>query len=178
MSAGDSSTSVHVCCDGGMTNDETGPDQTPDVDANAGAETTAKTETDVLVEQIDGPEDKVGMAALWRMTMGMDKWWFVAVGEEGQESPAAATIDDRNMLLAFTNAERARHFAVEQNLIDTEEGFPAIALPPEEVVGSAEAYTSAGIDGVIFDAHISGYFIPVDQMAPVWEAVMSPSAEN
>lgn len=135
----------------------------------------AESETDRLVAEIGGVEDQVGMAALWRVTMGLEHWWFIAVGDSGEESPAAAQIDDRLMLLAFTDSERARHFAVQHDMIAPQDHLSAIALPPEEVVESADVYAEAGIAGLMFDPHISGYFIPSEQLPIVAQAVQSPA---
>lgn len=145
----------------------------PGDDPSAG--TVPESEIDRLVAQVSGPEDTAGMAALWRVTMHLPHWWFIAVGEEGQESPAAAEVDDRLMLLAFTDGERARRFAVEQDMIGEDEDLAAIALPPQEVVESTDAYRAADIAGLMFDCNISGFYLPADQMQPVWDAVMPPS---
>jgi hypothetical protein len=131
----------------------------------------SETETDLLAARVEGPDDRTGMTALWRATMDLEHWWFVAVGDEGMESPAAASIDDQMMLLTFTNAERARHFAVQHGMIGPGDDMRAIALPPEEVVRSAEDYRTAEIAGLMFDPHLSGYFMPTEQLAVVWEAV-------
>lgn len=139
-------------------------------------EPPAENETDRLAAQVSGPEDQVGMAALWRVTMGLDHWWFIAVGEPGAESPAAAEIDGQLMLLAFTSSDRARDFAVRQQMIGPDEDLHAIALPPAEVVESNQAYATAEIHGLMFDPHISGYFIPSEQLPVVWEAVSSPAS--
>lgn len=141
--------------------------------ADAGSEAPAPSETDRLAAQVTGPEDQVGMTALWRLTMGLDHWWFVAVGEPGTESPAAAEIDGRLMLLTFTNSDRARDFAVQQEMIGPTDDLNAIALPPAEVVASSGSYLGAGIAGLMFDPHISGFFIPSEQLPVVWEAVTS-----
>lgn len=132
-----------------------------------------QSETDRLARQVTGPDDQVGMTALWRLTMSLDHWWFIAVGEEGLESPAAATIDDQLMVLTFTVADRARDFAVKNGMIGPEEDLRAIALPPREIVESAETYREAGIGGLMFDPHIAGYFIPTGQLPVVWDAVYS-----
>lgn len=132
-----------------------------------------QTETDLLAARVTGPEDHVGMTALWRLTMSLGHWWFIAVGEEGLESPAAATIDDQLMLLTFTTAERAREFAVDNRMIGADEDLRAIALPPREVVESAQTYEGAGIGGLMFDPHVAGYFIPTGQLPVVWDAVHS-----
>ena len=133
----------------------------------------AETETDLLAARVEGPDDHSGMTDLWRATMGLPHWWFIAVGEEGMESPAAAEIDGQLMLLTFTNAERARHFAVQNGMIATDEDLRAIALSPGEVVDSADAYRSSGIAGLMFDPHLTGYFIPSEQLPVVWEAISS-----
>lgn len=131
----------------------------------------AETETDLLAARVEGPEDQEGMTALWRSTMALPSWWFIAVGEEGTESPAAAEIDGQLMLLTFTNAERARHFAVQNGMIGVEEDMRAISLTPHEVVDSADVYRSADIAGLMFDPHLTGYFISTEQLPVVWEAI-------
>lgn len=133
----------------------------------------AETETDLLAARVEGPDDHAGMTDLWRATMGLQHWWFIAVGEEGTESPAAAEIDGQLMLLTFTNAERARHFAVQNGMIGIDEDLRAIALAPDEVVDSADAYRTSGIAGLMFDPHLTGYFIPSEQLPVVWEAISS-----
>lgn len=137
------------------------------------ADGPSPSETDRLASQVSGPDDQVGMTSLWRLTMSLDHWWFIAVGEEGLESPAAATIDDQLMVLTFTAADRARDFAVQNGMIGPDEDLRAIALPPREVVESAETYRQAGIGGLMFDPHIAGYFIPTGQLPVVWDAVYS-----
>jgi len=132
-----------------------------------------ETRTDLLAARVEGPDDHEGMTALWRETMDLEHWWFIAVGEEGQESPAAAQIDGQMMLLTFTNAERARHFAVQNGMIGADDDLRAIALPPQEVVQSDDAYRQAGIAGLMFDPHITGYFMPSDQLSVVWNAIWS-----
>lgn len=162
--------------------DETAPEQAEETDAApAGTPTEApilESETDRLAGAVTGAEDQVGMAALWRVTMQLEYWWFLAVGEEDQESPAAAEIEGQQMLLAFTDAERVRHFALEQGMITPEDDLRAIALEPYEVVEAADTYQRANISGLIFDPHISGYYIPAEQLPIVWDAVMSPETET
>ncbi|USQ81157.1 hypothetical protein NF556_05795 [Ornithinimicrobium faecis] len=139
----------------------------------ASPDAPAPSETDRLAAQVTGPEDQVGMAALWRLTMGLDHWWFIAVGDPGLESPAAAEIDGQLMLLTFTTSERAHDFAVQQDMIGPTDDLNAIALPPGEVIESSATYVGAGIHGLMFDPHISGFFIPSEQLPVVWEAVTS-----
>ena len=81
-----------------------------------GMEVQNITAPDLLAARVTGPEDHVGMTALWRLTMDLGHWWFIAVGDEGQESPAAAVIQDQLMLLTFTTAERARHFSDQERV--------------------------------------------------------------
>ena len=149
----------------GPTGSDVGADEAP-----------SASETDVLAARVTGPEDQVGMTALWRLTMDLPHWWFVAVGEEGLESPAAAVIQDQLMLLTFTTGERARNFAVENDMIGADDDLRAIALAPREVVESAGVYADADIAGLMFDPHISGYFIPSEQLPVVWDAVHSTAS--
>lgn len=139
----------------------------------AAADDVQLSDTDRLAARVTGPEDQVGMTALWRLTMDLEHWWFIAVGDAGEESPAAAVIESQLMLLTFTTAERAREFAVDNGMIGAEDDLRAIALPPLEVVESAQTYQDAGIGGLMFDPHIAGYFIPTEQLPVVWDAVHS-----
>lgn len=143
-----------------------------------GDELVTESETDRLANAVSGSDDQVGMVALWRVTMQLDYWWFLAVGEEDEESPAAAEIDGQQMLLAFTSSSRLRHFAIEQGMIDQAEEARAIALLPSEAVEAAPSYERANIDGIIFDPHISGYFIPNSQLPILWDAIMAPETET
>lgn len=152
----------------------------PDSGSNTSADLNSppgESDIDRLVDAISGEEDQVGLAALWRVTMGLEQWWFIAVGEPGEESPAAAEIDNQLMLLAFTDSERARHFAVEQEMIGPDDHLSAIALRPDEVIETAADYEEAGIAGLMFDPHISGYFISSTQLPIVHQAVQQPSAD-
>ena len=97
--------------------------------------------------------------------------------DPGDESPAAAEIDEQLMLLTFTDSERARHFALQQGMIQPNDHLNAIALRPDEVVESAQDYSEAGVDGLMFDPHISGYFIPSTQLPVVHTAVSQPVPE-
>lgn len=147
----------------------------PGASTQGGDAADPQSDTDLLAAQVTGPEDQVGMTALWRLTMDLEHWWFIAVGEEGSglESPAAAVIESQLMLMTFTTAERARQFAVDNGMIQPEDDLRAIALPPLEVVESAQTYQEAGIGGLMFDPHIAGYFIPTEQLPVVWDAVHS-----
>lgn len=156
-----------------MTDASAAPDGDPATSDSANPH-PPESDIDRLVGAISGEDDQVGMAALWRVTMGLEQWWFIAVGEPGEESPAAAEIDDQLMLLAFTDSERARHFAVQQEMIGPGEHLSAIALRPDEVIETAADYEAADIAGLMFDAHISGYFISSAQLPVVHEAVKQP----
>lgn len=148
------------------------PESQSPADASRGAaDVPARSETDILAAQVAGPDDRAHMTQLWRATMDLGHWWFIAVGDEGLESPAAAVIQDQLMLLTFTTADRARHFAVENQMIAADDDLRAIALSPAEVVESAGVYHEAGIAGLMFDPHLSGYFIPTEQLPVVWDAV-------
>lgn len=142
-------------------------------EVNTVPETWAESDLDRLARQVSGPEDQIGISALWRVTMSLDHWWFIAIGPQGQESPAAADVGGDIMLLAFSSGDRARDFAVSRDMIGPDESLNAIALAPREVVESAESYQEADIDGLIFDAHLTGFSIPPEQLGPVWGTVMS-----
>lgn len=140
-------------------------------------ESWAESDLDRLARQVAGADDHVGISALWRVTMSLDRWWFIAIGPEGQESPAAADVAGEVMLLAFSSGDRARDFAVSRDMIAPEDPLNAIALSPHEVVNSAGSYQEADIDGLIFDAHLTGFSIPPGQLEPVWRTVMAASTD-
>lgn len=145
-------------------------------DSVQGDQPDAGSDIDRLAQYVSGPEDQIGMAALWRAVMTLPQWWFIAVGPAGEESPAAAQVGDDVLLLAFTSGDRAREFAVSREMIGEQDALDAIALTPQDVVDSADSYRQAEIHGLIFDAHITAFSIPADQLDPVWSAVMASPA--
>lgn len=138
---------------------------------DAGPSPDQTTDIDRLAEAIDSPEDMMGMATLWRAVMTLPHWWFVAVGEEGEQAPAMAVDGDEMLMLAFTSGDRAHDFAVQAGMVGEDENMAAIAMKPHEVVESAQVYADAGIDALVFDNHITSFGIPTLQLPKVWEAV-------
>ncbi|SNC61225.1 hypothetical protein SAMN05445756_0438 [Kytococcus aerolatus] len=135
----------------------------------------APTETDRLHALTRDNADREAITALWRTAFAMPRWWFLPAGPEGQVAPAAAEIEGAMMLLGFSSSERARHFAVEQGMLDPEEPADLLAREPRDVVLGAADFMTAGIQGLVMDVHLSGWFAPFEQLGPMWRLATGES---
>ena len=128
----------------------------------------APNETDRLHAMTRNRADQDTITALWKVGFALPRWWFLPAGPEGSVAPAAAEIEGVMMRLGVTSSERARHFAVEQGMIDPEQPADLLAKEPIEIVRGAGDFLTAGIKGVVMDVHISGWFAPFEGLGPMW----------
>lgn len=138
---------------------------------------------DALAGGVTGPEDHTGLLALWDAVLSLPAWWFLLVpsdragaGDTGNgahpaTSPALATIEGVPMLLVFTSSERARGFAVAHAMVGADEAVQGSALTPADCLADAEAWAAQGVHSLMFDVHVSGFAIPVDQLGTIRAAV-------
>jgi hypothetical protein len=69
--------------------------------------------------------------------------------------------------MAFTTAERARTFAVENGLADPDEEVLVLALTPADAVVQAPVWLQQGIAAITFDHGVSGYFAPLGNLPAI-----------
>lgn len=65
---------------------------------------------DELVERSRMVANKLGEQALWKAAMGLESWYFVGAGPEGEQAPAIGALEGRPYLLVFTDEDRAADF--------------------------------------------------------------------
>lgn len=141
---------------------------------------------DPLVAAVRGPEDQRGLLDLWHAVLELPHWWFLLVPSEGgidgagtadgsagstTTSPALATIEGFPMLLAFSSSARARGFAVAHGMVSAGDPVEASALTPSECLDDAEGWSAQGVHSLMFDVHVTGFAIPLDQLPTIAAAV-------
>lgn len=147
---------------------------------------------DDLVRAVRGPEDQDGLLRLWDAVLSLEHWWFLLVGGEDdaekspaatgpsvpsrRASPALATIDGRPMLLVFTSAQRARGFAVAHGMVGADDAVPGAALAPQDCLDEAPAWAGEGVRELMFDVHLTGFAMPLEQLPVVAETVQTRRA--
>ncbi|HET8601203.1 MAG TPA: hypothetical protein VFL99_12815, partial [Segeticoccus sp.] len=131
--------------------------------------------TDHLARRVAAtPEDTSTVKKLWDETFGLERWWFVPMGEPGQWTPAATPIQGQNMLLGFTTRERALDFAQTQGFVADEQVIDQLAMSPADVVAHVTDYESSGIEALIMDADTTGYFAPLEHLPKMWSQLQGP----
>ncbi|CAG0976482.1 hypothetical protein PHYC_01530 [Phycisphaerales bacterium] len=71
---------------------------------------------DALVEASQVATNKTGEQNLWRATMALEAWYFVARGAGDDAEPLIGSLEGKSALLIFTDEERAAAFAKRRNM--------------------------------------------------------------
>jgi hypothetical protein len=114
--------------------------------------------TDALAEAVRTDPSTENQSKLWSATFALDRWWFVQRGEPENPLPFVGVHRDQRFLMAFTSAQRARAFAIENGLVPADAEVVALALSPEAAVAQAPIWLQQGIAAITFDHGVSGYF--------------------
>jgi hypothetical protein len=104
---------------------------------------TEPTATDVLAEAVRTDPSRKYQTKLWSATFELDRWWFVRRGEPDNPQPFVGVHQDEPILMAFTTAERARGFAIENGL------------------------APADAEVAVLDHGVSGYLAPLGNLPPI-----------
>jgi|SRR5882757_2211739 len=123
--------------------------------------------TDALAEAVRTDPSTVNQERLWTATFRLDRWWFVQRGEPDNPQPFVGVHSDQPFLMAFTSAQRARGFAIENGLAEAEVEVPVLALAPQDAVAQAPVWLQQGIAAITFDHGISGYFAPLGNLPAI-----------
>jgi hypothetical protein len=115
---------------------------------------------------------------LWRATFGLDRWWCVPIDSgDGHWAPAAGEIRGVNTLFAFSTEQRARRFAIEQNILAAEGEFQGAPTRPVDIVRNASTYIASGVEAIMIDGHRTGHFLPMQNLGRYWEQLCGPLPE-
>jgi hypothetical protein len=136
-------------------------------------ETIEPVVTDKLSEAVAADPSTANQEQLWTATFGLDRWWFVQRGEPDNPQPFVGVHQDQPFLMAFTSAQRARGFAIENGLSAADAEVPVLALTPDDAVAQAPIWLRQGIAAISFDHGIAGYFAPLEHLPAIHSHVRS-----
>ncbi len=107
--------------------------------------------TDELSVAVAADASKANQEKLWRATFGLERWWFVQRGGPDNPQPFVGVHQDQPFLMAFTSAQRARGFAIENGLSPADAEVLVLALAPDDAVAQAPIWLQQGIAAIAFD---------------------------
>jgi hypothetical protein len=130
-------------------------------------ETIEPAVTDDLSAAVAADPSKANQEKLWGATFALERWWFVQRGEPDSPQPFVGVHQDQPFLMAFTSAQRARWFAIENGLSPADAEVQVLALAPDDAVAQAPIWLQQGIAAITFDHGISGYFAPLGNLPAI-----------
>ena len=80
-------------------------------------------------------------------------------------------------LFAFSTEQRARRFAIEQNILAAEGEFQGAPTRPVDIVRNASTYSASGVEAIMIDGHRTGHFLPMQNLGRYWEQLCGPLPE-
>ncbi|MFC7491833.1 MULTISPECIES: hypothetical protein [unclassified Knoellia] len=117
--------------------------------------------------------DLDAQTALWQAMFELDQWYFVARGTLPDVAPLVGVVDGVPSLLAFTTGPRAREFAL-GNGFSEEEASQVLGVPTGSVLDLCEQFTAQGVDRLVVDQGVLGFFAPLPQLRPIHEFINRP----
>ena len=115
---------------------------------------------------------------LYLNVFALPQWHFIARGQFPDVNPYIASnpqvAGGQHMIRAFTDTDRLRRFAKENNLIGTDVGkedVSVLSVPTDKIVDYLEQFISYGVHGIWFnsDNQSDGFFAPLEQIRPLQE---------
>lgn len=117
--------------------------------------------------------DTSAQIALWRQTVHLGMWFFIARGSEDQPRPYAVAADQGPMICLYSSAARADEAARALGLADDETGaVPLLGVPVPAAIDYVASFGAAGVVGVALDHPRIGHHIPLGNLAllKAWSA--------
>ena len=117
--------------------------------------------------------DTAAQIALWRQTVRLGTWFFIARGSEDQPRPYAVAADQGPMICLYSSAARADEAARALGLADDETGsVPLLGVPVPAAIDYVASFGAAGVVGVALDHPRIGHHIPLGNLAllKAWSA--------
>jgi len=130
-------------------------------------------ELDNLVTALKTQNSRESMTALWRYTLAMDEWYFIARGEMPDVKPFVGVVEGAPSLMAFTDTDYANAFGRSQNLIDADNNVSVLSIPTEGFLDYAETLVERGIENLIFNAGVHDYFQPLQNLRAIFDYINS-----
>ena len=117
--------------------------------------------------------DVDAQTALWQAMFELERWYFVAQGTLPDVAPLVGVVDEVPSLLAFTTGARARDLALASGFSD-EEASQVLGVPTDSVLTLCEQFASQGVQRLVVDQGVLGFFAPLEQLRPIHEFIHRP----
>ena len=110
---------------------------------------------------------------LWQAMFELERWYFVARGTTPDVAPLVGVVDGVPSLLAFTTGSRAREFAL-GNGSSEEEASQVLGVPTDSVLDLCDQFTTQGVERLVIDQGVLGFFAPLEQLRPIHGFISRP----
>lgn len=117
--------------------------------------------------------DVEAQTTLWQAMFELDRWYFVARGTLPDVAPLVGVVDGVPSLLAFTTGGRARDFAL-ANGFSEEEASQVLGVQTGGVLDLCDQFTTQGVERLVVDQGVLGFFAPLAQLRPIHEFISRP----
>lgn len=117
--------------------------------------------------------DVDAQTALWQAMFELDRWYFVARGTLPDVAPLVGVVDGAPSLLAFTTGARARDFALASGFTEEEAG-QVLGVPTSNVLDLCDQFTTQGVERLVVDQGVLGFFAPLGQLRPIHGFISRP----
>lgn len=117
--------------------------------------------------------DLDAQTTLWQAMFELDRWYFIARGAMPDVAPLVGVVDGVPSLLAFTTGARARDFAL-GNGFSEEEANEVLGVPTAGVLDLCDQLTTQGVERLVVDQGVLGFFAPLAQLRPIHEFISRP----
>ena len=118
----------------------------------------------------DSGGDLAAQTTLWSAMFGLEKWWFIARGTLPDVAPVVGVVDGVPSLLAFTSGARARECALAMGFAEEDAG-QVLAVAPQSVLETTDHLMSQGVQRLVVDQGVLGFFAPLGQLRPIAEFI-------
>jgi hypothetical protein len=110
---------------------------------------------------------------LWGHTFLLTEWHFIARGTLENPAPYIASRADvcegKNMIRAFTDAEKLKAFARENNLFKDDSSLRILTIPTANIITWLQGFERHGVHGIWFNSNTEshGYYSPLTQLQAI-----------
>jgi hypothetical protein len=111
---------------------------------------------------------RAAMDLLWAHVYSLQEWCFIDRGKQGAPVPFIGTLEGKQYVMGFTDAERAAAFA-RQHLAQDAAHVPILSIPVTKASDYFSAFATHGIFGIMFNHNSEGFFAPLQNLKPMSE---------
>ena len=126
-------------------------------------------EFDALVAKARETNDNTDINNMWEAVFGLEEWIFIAQGEGDETTPLVGMIEEKPMLMAFTDEARAKEFGVANNLQGEDGLVGMLGVPVDMAVKVGETLAQHGVFGILFNQGENNFFAPLEQLPQMFD---------